>query len=97
MPHDWSIESEINEGAPSTGRDSFFATRIGRYRKTAFVPNEWAGRKVAIEFEGIYRNAEVWFNGVSLGKHPYGYTMATYELKPYVCWGRQNELEGACR
>src|SRR6185369_15937720 len=42
------------------------------------------GKSVFIDFDGIYRNGEVWINGHYLGKRPYGYSSFQYELTPYL-------------
>jgi beta-galactosidase len=39
---------------------------------------------IYIEFEGVYRAAEVWINGTYLGKHLNGYIGFEYELTPYL-------------
>ena len=43
-------------------------------------------------FDGVYMNAEVWINGVSLGKHPYGYTAFRYDLTPHLKFGGDNVI-----
>ena len=49
-------------------------------------------RKVWIEFEGVYMNAEVWLNEHFLGRHPYGYTGFSYDLTPFLKVGELNLL-----
>jgi beta-galactosidase len=39
---------------------------------------------VFVEFDGVYRNSEVWINGHYLGKRPYGYSSFQYELTPHL-------------
>ena len=60
---------------------------IGWYRRRLVAPASWRGRRVTIEFEGVYRNAEVWVNGRSLGVWPYGYTTFMHDLTPYLRFG----------
>ncbi|MCK7538325.1 MAG: hypothetical protein MZV63_48925 [Marinilabiliales bacterium] len=45
-----------------------------------------------IEFDGVYRNSEVWINGNYLGKRPYGYSSFRYELTPYLIYGDQENV-----
>jgi beta-galactosidase len=45
-------------------------------------------KMVFIDFDGIYRNSEVWINGHYLGKRPYGYISFRYELTPYLKYGK---------
>ncbi len=80
LPHDWSIElSPVTTGDTSSG-SGFFPGGVGWYRKTFTLPPTTAGKRVSIEFDGIYANAEVHFNGTLLGTHPYAYTGVNYDL-----------------
>ena len=53
---------------------------IGWYRKKFDSPDEAKDRHVWIEFDGAYMDSEVWLNGKSLGRHPYGYTSFYYDI-----------------
>lgn len=92
LPHDWSIEGQ-RSAIEATGNDGgYFPSGIGWYRKTFQVPTDWQDQKVWIYFEGVYMNAEVFLNGHSLGRHPYGYTSFQYDLSPYLKLGEANVL-----
>jgi len=75
VPHDWSIEGRIDPASPVGGSGGYFPAGIGWYRRTFTVPAAWSGRRVSVEFEGVYMNATVYVNGHELGTHPYGYTI----------------------
>lgn len=92
VPHDWSIGLARSEQAPAGGTNGFFPTGIGWYRRELAVPAGWRGRRVTLEFEGVYQDAEVWLNGVPLGRHHYGYTPFTVELTPHLRFGGRNVL-----
>ncbi len=92
LPHDWSIELERGPEEPSGASNGFFQMGCGWYRKTFNAPEDWRGRKVFVEFEGVYMNAEVWLNQQFLGRHPYGYTTFCYDLTPYLKQGEENVL-----
>jgi beta-galactosidase len=49
-------------------------------------------RVAYIEFDGIYRNSEVWVNGTYLGKRPYGYSSFRYELTPHLQYHAPNVI-----
>lgn len=53
---------------------SQFYTGYGWYRKRLTVPEAWRGRRIALEFEGVFQDAEVFVNGVPVGRHRGGYT-----------------------
>ena len=50
------------------------------------------GRKVTIEFDGVYQLSEVWINGQYLGKRPYGYIGFSYDLTPHLKFGGDNVI-----
>ncbi len=82
LPHDWSIESKPDKDNPSGAGGGYFPGGIGWYRKTFHAPASWKGRRVSIEFDGVYRDATVYLNGHKLGTHPYGYTSFAFDLTP---------------
>jgi beta-galactosidase len=92
LPHDWGIEFERDPSHPSGVLGGFFRTGMGEYRKTFAAPEAWRGKKLFIEFEGVYMNAEVWLNGHFLGRHPYGYTSFAFALSPYLDYDGENTL-----
>src|SRR6266496_30482 len=71
-------------GAPPGG--------VGWYRKAFAVPAADSGKVVFVEFDGVYRNSEVWINGQYLGKRPYGYSSFRYELTPHLHYRVRNVI-----
>ncbi len=92
LPHDWSIELERDPNSINGASNGFFQMGRGYYAKTLQPPENWRGKKVLIEFEGVYMNAEGWLNENYLGRHPYGYTTFTFDLTPYLKIGEENML-----
>lgn len=91
LPHDWSIEQDYTtEG--TAGSTGFLPAGIGWYRKSFEVPKSWKGDITHIEFDGVYKNAEVWINGHYLGIRPYGYSAFGYELTPHLNYGGNNTV-----
>ena len=90
LPHDWSIEGKINPKNATGAGGGYFPSGIGWYRKTFLVPDSWKAKKTAIYFEGVYMNSEVFINGKSLGVYPYGYSSFSYDLTPYLIFGKEN-------
>ena len=94
LPHDWSIEGQFSENAPAGTGGGALPGGIGWYRKTFTVPITSKGKIIFIEFDGVYRNSEVWINGHYLGKRPYGYSTFQYELTPHLVYGaKPNVIE----
>ncbi|WP_107821555.1 sugar-binding domain-containing protein [Mangrovibacterium marinum] len=92
LPHDWSIEGQIEAENPTGNDGGYFPAGIGWYRKSFTIPKEWKGQKIGIYFEGVYMNSEVFVNGKSLGVHPYGYSSFDYDLTPYIHFGKENRI-----
>ncbi|WP_332367688.1 beta-galactosidase GalB [Spirosoma telluris] len=92
LPHDWSIEGQFSKHHLSTTQEGALPTGIGWYRKAFTVSTSAKGKAVFIEFDGIYRNSEVWINGHSLGIRPYGYSSFRYELSTYLKFGREKNV-----
>ena len=94
LPHDWSIESDFGKDFPATPNGGALPGGIGWYRKTFTIqkPTDLRAKKYFIEFDGIYRNSEVWINGTYLGKRPNGYISFRYELTPYIKYGKNNVI-----
>src|SRR5262245_3345134 len=87
LPHDWSIEGEFREDNPAGTGGGALPGGIGWYRKTFTLPATANGKQVFVEFDGVYRNSEVWINDHYLGKRPYGYSSFAYELTPHLVYG----------
>ena len=92
LPHDWSIEGEFSNDHPATPGGGALPGGIGWYRKTFTVPSANKEGLVFVEFDGIYRNSEVWINGHALGKRPNGYISFRYELTPFLKYGNEMNL-----
>ncbi|HJP94924.1 MAG TPA: beta-galactosidase GalB [Pyrinomonadaceae bacterium] len=93
VPHDWSIEGEFSENNPAGTGGGALPGGLAWYRKTFTIPATAKGKLIFIEFDGVYRNSEVWINGHYLGKRPYGYSTFEYELTPYLAYGpKQNVI-----
>lgn len=92
LPHDWSIEGDFSEEHPAKPEGGALPTGMAWYRKTFTLPVDWNTKTVAIEFDGVYRNSEVWINGQYLGKRPFGYISFAYELTKHLKYGEEKNI-----
>ncbi|HLA58034.1 MAG TPA: glycoside hydrolase family 2 TIM barrel-domain containing protein, partial [Puia sp.] len=98
LPHDWSIEdlpgtqSPFSPVAISQVGGGFTTGGTGWYRKSFFVPSSDKGKKLIVQFDGIYMNADVYINGYHLGNHPYGYTSFYFDISQQIKFGDSNHI-----
>ena len=92
LPHDWSIEGEFSERNPAGAGGGALPGGVGWYRKTFTISASDTNRRVSVEFDGAYRNSEVWINGHYLGKRPYGYSSFSYGVTPYLRYGAERNV-----
>lgn len=92
LPHDWAIEGEFSKDNPSGTGGGALPGGIGWYRKTFIADKADEGKRLRIDFDGVYMNSEVFINGHSLGVRPYGYVSFSYDLTPHIKWGEKNVI-----
>ncbi len=87
LPHDWSIAGPFSASEPSGAQGGYLPTGIGWYRKTFQLPESCKGRRILLEFDGVYQCSDVWINGQHLGTRPYGFISFSYDLSPHLRFG----------
>ncbi|MFE0515015.1 glycoside hydrolase family 2 TIM barrel-domain containing protein [Streptomyces sp. NPDC058964] len=80
VPHDWSIEQTPTTDNGTTSGTGFFPGGLGWYRIAFTLPPSCAGKRISVEFDGVYMDAYVHCNGTEVGRHPYGYTGFALDL-----------------
>lgn len=65
-----------------------FYVGYGCYRKWLDIPTEWLGKRLSLEFQGVFQVAEVYVNGVLAGEHRGGYTAFCVDVTKHVHAGR---------
>ncbi|TPG67552.1 beta-galactosidase GalA [Hymenobacter nivis] len=98
LPHDWAVEQGFSEqasfshGFKTVGR-AFPNTSVGWYRKSFAVPASDLGRRISLDFDGVYRNSIVWVNGHYLGTQASGYNGFQYDISDYLHYdGKPNVI-----
>ena len=79
VPHDFAITLVKPTG--TSGNDP--AAR-GWYRKHFTLPTGFAGKKVMVQFDGVYHDSKIYLNGTLVGGEQYGYVSFTCDLTPYL-------------
>ena len=95
VPHDWvttlpyAQPASHSHGYKTVGY-KYPETSVGWYRKVINIPADDLGKHIALQFNGIFRNARVWFNGFYMGTEPSGYASQVYDVTEYVNYGGDN-------
>ena len=92
LPHDAMISKARDANNPSSRQGAYFPGGVANYRKKFFVPEEWHGQCVQVEFDGVYMNAEVSVNGRPVHFQPYGYSSFLVDLTPHLKYGQENTV-----
>lgn len=101
LPHDWVVDLPYSkEASHSHGYKcigwKYPQNSVGWYRKVFDVPAEDKGKRILIEFEGIFRNSQVFCNGFYLGGRQDGYLQQVYDLTDYLDYGQKNIITVRC-
>lgn len=82
IPHTFNVEPEL------------FDYRGVFWYEYRFIPNEtWRGKRVRIQFNGVYRDVDIWLNGHKIGSHyGSGYTAFTIDTAGSFEVGTENLL-----
>ena len=95
LPHDWvttlpyAPKASHSHGYKTVGY-KYPETSVGWYRKFIDIPADDLGKHIALQFDGIFRDARVWFNGFYMGTEPSGYATQIYDVTEYVNYGGKN-------
>ena len=100
LPHDWAVELPFvnvdNRDVESHGYKPvgglFPETSIGWYRKHFIISSADSGTRFQIQFDGIFRNANIWLNGFFVGNNMSGYIGASYDVTDFIRFDRDNVL-----
>jgi beta-galactosidase len=90
VPHDYIVEGTIDSKADE--QHGYLPVEPSWYRKTISIPASDKGRHLWLEFDGVYRDSQMWLNGHFLGRHPSGYTSFSYDVSEIAKPGTDNQL-----
>ncbi len=98
LPHDWAVELPFHNdpklyqhGCKPLGR-KYPETSVGWYRRVFEIPAADRGKRIALEFDGVFRDAMVLLNGCYLGRNLSGYAPFRFDITDFVYYGRPSAL-----
>ena len=80
LPHDYSIELDFDSSSPAGSGGGYLNGGVGWYRKTFVLPESMAGKRISIDFGGVYMDSTTYVNGEMIGNYPYGYSTFAYDI-----------------
>ena len=95
LPHDWVVElpfdknSDMSHGYKPVG-PGFASNSVAWYRRTFDLAKEDAGKRLWLDFDGVYRNCDVFVNGWFVGNHKSGYDGFRYDITDVANYGGKN-------
>jgi beta-galactosidase len=104
LPHDWAVELPFVHD-DSGGRDNamkshgykpvgrrFPETSVGWYRREFEIPSRDLGRRIWVEFDGVFRDMLVFVNGCFIGRNDNGYAPFRFDLTDFIAYGAKNYI-----
>jgi len=100
LPHDWAVElpfvnvnnfDVMAHGYKPVG-GLFPETSIGWYRKHFTVDRKDSGQRFQIQFDGVFRDANFWINGIYLGNNKSGYIGTSYDITDFINYNKDNVI-----
>jgi beta-galactosidase len=95
LPHDWAVElpfdktADAAHGFKALGH-GFSSNSIAWYRRTFELPKEDSGKRLWLEFDGAFRDCEVFVNGWFIGHNESGYGSFRYDITDVADYGGKN-------
>ncbi|HHV11556.1 MAG TPA: glycoside hydrolase family 2 protein [Clostridiales bacterium] len=92
LPHDAMLEEERSPGSPSGSAGAYFPGGKYIYEKKFTLPEGYEEKKLLLEFEGVYKNAEVYLNDQPVGGCAYGYSPFWIDLDGALDYSGENTI-----
>ena len=100
IPHDWVVElpfvksstHEMDSHGYKPVGVLYPETSIGWYRKHFTVDKADGDKRFQIQFDGIYRNANIWVNGFFVGNNFSGYVGKSYDITDFMNFESENVI-----
>ncbi len=96
LPHDWAVELPFvwdeqlkSHGYKPLGR-RYPDTSVGWYRREFDIPASDQGRRIAVEFDGAFRDVLIFVNGCFIGRNNNGYVPFRFDITDFLAYGKKN-------
>jgi len=98
LPHDWAVElpfvddqEQLSHGFKPIGR-RYPESSVGWYRREFDVPASDRGKRVWVEFDGVFRDVLLFVNGCFIGRNNNGYAPFRFDITDFLAVGAKNYI-----
>ncbi len=84
LPHDFMVEGDVDAHARGGSEVGFYHGGVGTYTKVLELAEKDLAEVRELDFEGCFGLTKVLVNGHPAGRHRYGYTPFTVNIRPFV-------------
>jgi len=101
VPHDYVVEGAFDPtnhfrypgmNASWYSLHAFLPVQPAVYRKTFSIPASAKGKRLWLEFDGVFSNSRYWLNGQEIGNQYSGYTRSRFDITDATRFGAKNAL-----
>lgn len=92
LPHDGMLSSQRRQDSSNGPDCAWYDGDTYLYTKEFHIPEEWQGKKLLLEFEGVFQNPVVFVNGQFAGTNANGYTGFFLPIHSFLRYGLQNQV-----
>jgi beta-galactosidase len=100
VPHDYVVEGVFEPNAQLGAKVSvewyklhgFLRVQPAWYRKAVSIPAAAKGRRLWVEFDGVFSNSRYWLNGREIGSQYSGYSSSRFDITDVANYGGENIL-----
>jgi beta-galactosidase len=92
VPHDYVLDGAGNYSSTNDRSHGYLPVQVAWYRKHFSIPQADQGKILHLEFDGVFRDSQVWLNGQLLGRHLSGYTPFQFDITQTARYGAENVL-----
>ncbi|MGN0242546.1 MAG: NPCBM/NEW2 domain-containing protein [Lachnospiraceae bacterium] len=82
LPHSFSIPYDLNQNS--------FYVGYGWYRKEFTIPQSYLGKRINLEFDGVFQCCSIYVNEQKVTYHEGGYSGFNVDITDYVRYGETN-------
>ncbi len=95
LPHDWAVELPFSPDADGSHGfhvvgPGFPRTSVAWYRRSFDIAQACSGKRLWLEFDGVFRDCTVFVNGWIVGHHESGYGSFRYDITDVANYGGKN-------